>query len=185
MRAGRAPYQALITATACAALVAACTPPAPTLRSGSPAPPSAVSTPAAPLPTPSPTPTAIPTPIPSLPTLTNDDFGGGQWTIISTETNESGIARVEILGNVQTGFAWVFTCVGEGDARFSLAGAGGSVPPPPATPMVVVSTTYSCATTEGGVHLTGQFDHAGVSISPNVDADPGVVYRVIVGTSSP
>jgi len=135
--------------------------------------------------TPSPGPTRVgptlpPTPATTFRTLSAADLGEG-WTIIATDSNVSGVPRIEILGNAKVGTSFAMVCVGAGTARVSFAAAGGRVSLPPVGANQFYSTTYTCPTM---VHeyLTNDYDQGGISISPSVDASDGVTYQLIVGT---
>jgi hypothetical protein len=56
------------------------------------------------------------------------------------------------------------------------------VPAPLATPTDLVDVTLRCPTTQVGLDDGSEIVGEAVSISPNVDPMPGVVYRLIVGT---
>jgi hypothetical protein len=111
------------------------------------------------------------------------DIGTDAWKLIATDTNVGAFGETAILGNVQNGVGWVLTCTGNGSLRLSLLASTSQTAADPATsPSIVVATTYQCPTTEVGEDFTGQYDGGAVSISPNVDHDENVIYRLLVAT---
>ena len=93
------------------------------------------------------------------------------------------MARSAILGNVKHNFGFVFTCIGEGDARVSITATNSKMMEnPDETPLPGVSWMGRCPTTANVTDLTGRLDAGGYSLSPGVEVPDGVTYRLLVGT---
>jgi hypothetical protein len=130
---------------------------------------------------PTPTPVTV-TPVPTLAPIGLADFGPGAWKLIATETNIDNRPITELLGRVDVGFSYVFTCTGSGPAVVTISASTSEMVAAAATPIDLVDRTYQCPTTEVGEHYTGIVDGGTYSLSPNVNYAEGVTYRLIVAT---
>jgi hypothetical protein len=126
---------------------------------------------------------SLPQASPTLEPISLARLGTEGWILITSDTNSPPIPITKILGNVKLNFGFVFTCIGEGDARVSITATNSKMMANPgSTPLQAVSWMGHCPTTENVTDLTGRFDSGGYSLSPSVDVPEGVTYLLLVGT---
>jgi hypothetical protein len=154
--------------------------------SGAPASVVAVGSPAASAFAESLTPSVAASPAPAIPRasatlepISLSRLGSSDWILISSDTRE----QTQILGNVRHDYGYVFTCIGEGNARVSItATTSKMVENPDATPIAGAGWMGRCPTTAIVTDLTGMFDGGSYSLSPSADVPDGVTYLLLVGT---
>jgi hypothetical protein len=122
---------------------------------------------------------AIPTASATLEPISLSRLGSSDWILISSDTNE----EAQILGNVRHNYGYVFTCIGDGNARVSItATTSKMLENPDATPIPGAGWTGRCPTTAIVTDLTGMFDGGSYSLSPSANVPDGVTYLLLVGT---
>jgi hypothetical protein len=106
-------------------------------------------------------------------------LGSSDWILISSDTNK----ETQILGNVRHNYGYVFTCIGQGNARVSITATTSKMSEnPDATPIPGAAWMGRCPTTAIVTDLTGMFDGGSYSLSPSADVPDGVTYLLLVGT---